>query len=309
MKRRIGSQGETRTPVLFVIMGLIASLSASAFGQTIVYPVDCSLQELLAAKEVRRYVYLRTGRTLSMERHAAIPEDGDLIVVADSDAKMLESLRDSLGHTLHSGGFAIKTIEGNARQILVITGHDETSTLHGAYRFAERLGVGFGLAEDIIPDKRIDLDISGYDEAGEPLLKMRGILPFHDFPEGPDLWNTDDYMVAISQLAKLGMNFIGLHTYPRWSTTMDRDEKMPQGPEPTTWIGLQEDINPDGTVKWSYPAYYAHTHRPDGIWGFCPTRHRPFSCRGESALREQPPWFRGDRGSDAYGCAEQQCGL
>jgi len=268
MKKRIGLQGETRTQVLFVIMGLIASLSESAFGHRIVYPVDCSLPELLAAKEVRRYVYLRTGRTLSLERHDAIPEDGDLIVVADSGNKMLETLRDSLGPTLNPGGFALKTIEGNARQLLVITGHDATSTLYGAYRFAEHLGVGFGLAEDIIPDKRIDLDISGYDEAGEPLLKTRGILPFHDFPEGPDLWNTDDYMVAISQLAKLGMNFIGLHTYPRWSTTMDRDEKMPQGPEPTTWIGLRQDINPDGTVKWSYPAYYAHTHRPDGIWGF-----------------------------------------
>jgi hypothetical protein len=49
---------------------------------------------------------------------------------------------------------------------------------------------------------------------------------------------------------------------------MDSDANMPQGPEPTTWIGLREDINPDGTVKWSYPAYYAHTHRPDRIWEF-----------------------------------------
>jgi hypothetical protein len=41
----------------------------------------------------------------------------------------------------------------------------------------------------------------------------------------------------------------------------------PQGPEPTVWIGLAEDVNDDGTVDWAYPAWYAHTHRPDGIWG------------------------------------------
>ncbi len=42
---------------------------------------------------------------------------------------------------------------------------------------------------------------------------------------------------------------------------------IPQGPEPTVWIGLAEDVNEDGTVRWAYPAYYAHTRRPDRIWG------------------------------------------
>jgi hypothetical protein len=66
----------------------------------------------------------------------------------------------------------------------------------------------------------------------------------------------------------MGMNFIGLHNYHRWSGTADRKNNVPQGPEPNVWIGLPEDINPDGTVRWSYPSFYAHTHRPDRIWGF-----------------------------------------
>ena len=41
----------------------------------------------------------------------------------------------------------------------------------------------------------------------------------------------------------------------------------PTGPELTVWIGLPEDVNSDGTVKWSYPAYFAHTKRPNRIWG------------------------------------------
>ena len=44
----------------------------------------------------------------------------------------------------------------------------------------------------------------------------------------------------------------------------------PQGPEPTVWIGLAEDVTEDGTVDWAYPAWYAHTVRPDGIWGLEP---------------------------------------
>ena len=45
-------------------------------------------------------------------------------------------------------------------------------------------------------------------------LKLRGIQPFHDFPEGPDWWNIDGYKAVLAQLPKMRMNFFGLHTYP-----------------------------------------------------------------------------------------------
>jgi hypothetical protein len=295
MKRLIGLLQKPKARYLFILTVLIASISQKSFGQTIIYPAEGSLQESLAAKEVRRYVYLRTGQKLTLKKDNSIPENGDFILVANNENKILESLRDSLNYKLSPDGFIIKTVNQNSRQILVITGYDSTSTLYGAYRFAEHIGVGFSLTRDVIPDKKITLDISGFDEVGEPLLKTRGILPFHDFPEGPDLWNTDDYMVVISQLAKLGMNFIGLHTYPRWSTTMDKDGNVPQGPEPTVWIGLHKDINSDGTVKWSYPAYYAHTHRPDRIWGFAELDTDHFHA-GASQLFESNSY-----GSDVIG--------
>ncbi len=56
------------------------------------------------------------------------------------------------------------------------------------------------------------------------------------------------------------LNFIGLKTYPRYSAYAERVREFgPTGPELTVWIGLPEDVNPDGTVTWSYPAYFAHT--------------------------------------------------
>ena len=57
----------------------------------------------------------------------------------------------------------------------------------------------------------------------ETAVSVRGIQPFHDFSEGPDWWNTDEYLLHLDQLAKLKMNFIGLHTYPL--------------AEPTVWTG------------------------------------------------------------------------
>ena len=53
------------------------------------------------------------------------------------------------------------------------------------------------------------------DETRKPLFELRGIQPFHDFPEGPDWWNRDGYKAVLGQLPKMGMNFFGLHTLSR----------------------------------------------------------------------------------------------
>src|SRR5574342_519498 len=103
---------------------------------------------------------------------------------------------------------------------------------------AEHFLVLFYLDGDVIPDERLTLklksdtveaeqgrtskekggagplDLSALDDKGRPIFALRGIQPFHDFPEGPDWWNRDDYLAIISQLPKLRMNFFALHTYP-----------------------------------------------------------------------------------------------
>ena len=250
---------------------------------TIVYPSDGSARERLAAKEVRRYLYLRTDLLLSVEGVTALPGTGNLILVAQDNHPMVEGLRAALNHTTTPGGFLLKSTKVGGRTVLVITGHDSAATLRAAYRYAEHLGVGFDLAGDAIPDAKTTLSLTGLDEVGEPLFPIRGIQPFHDLPEGPDFWNTADYQTVISQLPKMGMNFIGLHTYPQFSTTEEKDQNRPQGPEPTVWIGRPEDVNADGTVAWSYPTSYAHTQRPDRRWGFATWDTDEFSA-GSSQL-------------------------
>ena len=80
--------------------------------------------------------------------------------------------------------------------------------------------------------------------------------------EGPDWWNVDDYKLYLSQMAKMRMNFIGLHNYP-----------SPLG-EPTVWIGPAEDVAEDGSVRRSYPAQYANTARE--AWDSRPTKTSDF---------------------------------
>lgn len=245
----------------FLIVLFIVLFFPQAFSRpVVVYPNGDSSRELLGAKEVRRYIYLRTDELLAVKGVSSLPGSGDLILVANDDNPMVEGMRSLIGDTAPAGGYLIKTVNNGGRNILVIAGSDPVSTLYGAYHFAEMLGVRFFLHGDTVPDAKISLSITGFDEKGKPLkeLDLRGILPFHNFPEGPDWWNRGEYKAYVSQLPKMGMNFIGFHTYP---IQPGEGQPVPEnGPEPTVWLGVQEDVNPDGTVKYAYPAFYAHTN-------------------------------------------------
>ncbi|MFH0990551.1 MAG: malectin domain-containing carbohydrate-binding protein [bacterium] len=211
----------------------------------IICPTNSSANVKLAAKEIRRYVYLRTGLVLPITESA----HGQIIVLKTDNS-------------LESQEYRLQT-EGNT---LTIAGGSDVSVLYGAYRFIEHLGVRFYLHGDVIPDEQLqDWQLPKLNETAKPFFSTRGIQPFHDFAEGPDWWNQDDYLAYVAQLAKMRMNFLGLHTYPQGGV----------GPEPLVWIGLPQDVNPDGTVKFSYWSYWHSTAR-QGTWGYASMKTSDF---------------------------------
>jgi len=245
----------------------IASAAAGP-GVVIVCSPEASPLESFAAREVRRYVYLRTGKLLPTAESA---ERVTAIVVARKDRGLVMALaNDSATKTLLNDlgpqDYVLKTRDDeDGFRVVYLVGGSEVSTLYAAYRFAEHLGVRFYLHGDVVPDTQAPLGLPQLDEEHSPLFELRGIQPFHDFPEGPDWWNTDNYKAIIAQLPKLRMNFIGLHTYPNV--------------EPTVWIGLEQDVGPDGRVSFSYPTRYFNTALTVG-WGFSAKRTTNYACGG-----------------------------
>ena len=206
---------------------------------------DATPLEAFAANEVRRYVYLRTGKLLEVRRGAG---RGDRIVVSNKDRGFVGEL----GQELAPQQFLLKSGMADGAASWTIVGGDEMGALYGAYRFAEKLGVRFGLDGDVLPDAPL-VTWPGMNESGKPRFALRGLQPFHDFSVGPDWWNLSDYKNVLAQMAKLRMNFIGLHTYPSWN----RDA----GPEANVWIGLPEDVDAQGNVTFGYEAGVVTTRR------------------------------------------------
>jgi hypothetical protein len=256
---------------------------------TIFTATNASFAEQFAAKEIRRYVYLRTGRLLpAPEAKAHLPAKGECIVVSRHDGPLATALAADERWSqdlamLPAQSYWLKTVERPRGGALLVTGGDDAGVLYGAYRLAEKLGARFYLHGDVLPDERIALRVPALDEKAAPVFALRGIQPFHDFPEGPDWWNRDDYRAVISQLPKLGMNFFGLHTYP---------EGGPNA-EPAVWIGPPQEIASGSQVQASYPSSWMNTRR--GNWGYAPKRTSDYSL-GAAAL-----FPRDDFGAECMG--------
>lgn len=248
-------------------MALAFAFAGLAEAAEIVCPVDAPPRMQLAAKEIRRYTWLRTG---------------ELLPIAGTGG----GIRLSIDRALAPQQYRLKSADNT----LTIAGGSDTAVLYGAYAFAETLGVRFDLAGDVIPDGTIALAIPALDETHQPWFELRGIQPFHDFLEGPDWWNAEDYKAYLTQMVKMKMNFIGLHSYP-WHKPW---KHVP--PEPGVWIGLPEDVDAQGRVTFSYPVSWANTARPgplaDNAWGHKPAKTSTFSA-GAALLFERDD-FGGD---------------
>jgi len=233
---------------------------------SISYYKDADKQIELAAIELQRYIYMRSGQLIPIhmiEKEKDKTENTILLTVENKNELLNPDFKTEQDYYLLS-----KPKENS----LFIIGSSPIGTLYGAYQYIETaLGIEFELQGDIIPDEQIaDIPLTGFDKKYSPSFKLRGIQPFHDFPEGPDYWTMEDYQAIVTQLAKMRMNFIGFHTYP---------EKEPFGgwdrAEPNVWIGLPDEFNSDGTVNAAYPVLHANTN--DSTWEYFPVMTSKYS--------------------------------
>lgn len=229
-------------------------------------PREASRLESIAAAELRRYLYLCTGDLVPVTKIESLAELKDSGIVVNQKGRLLRQAGEKKGSVenipldkfpkLYPDDYWLKTFKQNGTTHWLIAGGDGFGMLYGAYAFIEKLGVRFYLDGDVVPDEKSEFQVPELDETGRPLFKLRGIQPFHDFPEGPDWWNEDTYKAVLGQLPKLRMNFFGLHTYP---------EGGPNA-EPTVWIGFPGDYYEDGRVTYGYPSSFQNTLR--GNWGY-----------------------------------------
>lgn len=156
----------------FAVLTLFGTAMPAAAEENaiIVYPKDSALTELGSAREIRRYLYLRTNRYVPVTAAERRPlQKAVLILVGQKDKPLVRQVIENdteLGSTVASlqpQEFKLKTIRNTSSRCVLIAGGDSLGTLYGAYRFIEHLGVRFFLNGDVIPDKNIALELPDVD--------------------------------------------------------------------------------------------------------------------------------------------------
>jgi len=257
--------------LLFLVLALVSSCSQQPQYSIYLSP-DAGMLERLAAKEIRRYVYLCSDTWLPIQQLSDAIALGRGIMLLTPSSKVPNHIQTTfanvLSDTLADQQYRIVTVKQDPLHFVLIRGGDSLGALYGAYRYIETLGVRFYLHGDIVPEEKTDFKIADLDIYGSPQFNLRGVQPFHDFPEGPDWWSLDDYKAVVTQLAKMRMNFLGFHTYP--SVPFAGSSK----PEPMVWHGTADQVNDDGTVTSAYPVLHFYTG--DSTWGYHPTSTQKF---------------------------------
>jgi alpha-glucuronidase len=168
--------------VIFILLICLSfnTLNAAVSDITIISPSGPAPTQNLAAKEIRRYLYLRTGTLFTiLQTNNRPPVKNSLIIVGQKDSPVIMSMTarnlqlSSIINSLQPQQYLLKTISLRRGQAVLVVGADSIGTLYAAYRFAEHLGVRFYMHGDTIPDKQIDLKIPKLNEKGKPLFNLR----------------------------------------------------------------------------------------------------------------------------------------
>ena len=165
-------------------------------------------------------------------------------------------------------GYAIcHNTNTNGASIISVVGMDEAATYYGVHTLLENYyGCSFGLGGPTIPTARTSRNhVQQHFPVGthlqqSPVFTLRGLQPFHDFDSGPDWWSEDEQKRVLESISTMKGNFLGYHTYPVVEGSFGTGTN-----EPATWIGLTNNVLPDGTVNYAYPTSWANTLRAE--WG------------------------------------------
>ncbi len=174
--------------------------------------------ERFAAREISRYFRLITGTESAVMtigggrgKKADRPVAGRGVIVGTPAS--LRGVGVSLPETLGEEGYVLRVIGKDPVQLLV-AGREPAGVQRGAYALLERLGVGFYLGGDALPEPRKSLLVpADLDESRGPVFRIRGSLPWYNFLNSPTTWDLEDFQVFFDQMAKMGNNFVGFHSY------------------------------------------------------------------------------------------------
>ncbi|MEN6406927.1 MAG: hypothetical protein ABFC77_10705 [Thermoguttaceae bacterium] len=143
-----------------------------------------------------------------------IPDSGRCILLGSPKSLPELNRYVSQAHIAEPESFAVAVQHEPSRDVAVIAGADPRGCAYGVYAVLERLGCGFYLSYDALPQpRRQSFSFDGWQFTDKPLAADRIVFEWHNFMTGCTGWNFADWKKWIEQLHKMRFNTIMVHAY------------------------------------------------------------------------------------------------
>ena len=148
-----------------------------------------------------------------------ITQDSGVFVSTAPEKTIILSLYDRLAHMGISDTIQLKEKEGSfcirylEKRGLLITAKTSQGLMYAVYSLLEHLGTGFYSHGDVLPQVSKKADFTDINIECEPTFSIRGLLNWPDFLCGCTAWGYEDFKNYFDQMAKMKMNFFGIHCY------------------------------------------------------------------------------------------------
>lgn len=182
--------------IFFIVITLFSSCTQKI---TIVTPDDATNIETFAAAELKNYLSEMYPEYKFQESSSPGKNKTIYLEVTDSLAEVPEN----------NEGYLVISDDNKA----FILSRGETGLVYGVYGILEKLGCGFYLSDEFVPEPQKEFDFEEWDYANEPLIKDRFVFNWHNFISGCTGWDIEQWKEWIDRSQKMGYNTVMVHTY------------------------------------------------------------------------------------------------
>ena len=156
------------------------------------------------------------GRLYPRDRFAlgpALPPAGRAILLGQASEAAIRPWLDGAAPATPES-FVVRTARSGGRELGIIAGADARGAAFGVYRLLSRLGCGFHLSGDTLPEPwTTPFDFSAWRLEDAPLVATRLVFDWHNFLSGCSTWNRREWRQWTEQSQKMGFNAIMVHAY------------------------------------------------------------------------------------------------
>ena len=185
----------------------------SADSVVVVVGPNASSPEKIAAEELVGYLRRMYPRQ-PFRVGAALPPTGRCILLGTIKTNPALGRYVAAERVAARESFVVTVAREGTREIATIVGADPQGCVYGTYAILEKLGCGFYLSFDSVPEPKSQaFSFTGWELCDAPLAADRIVFNWHNFLSGCTGWNLADWQRWIAQSQKMRFNTIMVHAY------------------------------------------------------------------------------------------------